>query len=531
MKNYGGIYDAHLDVLPAELKKITHPKPIFRSSTIFPAFHFPGVTTRFLFMGYWIIKRHIDQVGCVVTLRSLEGQVLNRSSFTVKKPKAYRIELASQLEEAHISLDKEFMGTLEIEVFSSVNLFFSFPAGVVNYYGPNFSTYVHSAQRVFNDFEDMVKFSGKKGPESGFSIYADGNREPFISLINGIEFVKDYSVQMEFLNKDNQSLKHEYKLGPLLPYQTHIIYPEREVDLQSFLKGSVGTVKVHHHLNWVYARLIVGNIRKNPPGLSITHSFLDCTEFASKMDYWKAAPSDWHAASLMVPLIQHHGRFTKMYFYPIYSPSEFSIDVEVYNAEGEKLASREEVLCIVSPSLSIHEISFQALCGELNMDTNMDLAARIIATPKPGTLLPVRVKIGLDVGLDPNGLSCNICTNLYPFNPKLETKPRTFRWLPIMMGQKNSSTWITNSSAAVEYIREAHAELIFYREKDERTLSRKITIPPSGFKVIYPQKDPELVEFLDNGIGWMVVKSSSPHANTYYFVEGSSGIVGGDHGF
>ena len=531
MKNYGGMYDTHLDVLPDDLKKITHPKPIFRSSTIFPVFHLPGVTSRFLFMGYWIIKRHIDQVGCVVTLRSLEGQVLNRSSFTIKTSKAYRIELAPQLEEANIPLDKEFIGSLEIEAFSSVNLFFSFPAGVINYYGPNFSTFVHSAQRVFNDFEDMVKFSGKKGPESGFSIYADGNREPFISVINGIELVRDYKVQMEFLNKENQTLEHEFDLGTLLPYQTHIIYPERQVDLQSFLKGNVGTVKVYHHLNWVYSRLVVGNIQKNPPGLSITHSFLDCTESTTKSDYWKAAPSDWHAAALMVPLVQYRGRFTKLYFYPIYSPSEFNIDVEIYNSEGTKLGFKEEVLCIASPSLSIHEISFHALCEELNIDTNSDLTARIIATPRPGTRLPARVKIGLDVGLNPDGLFCNICTNLFPFNPKLETKPRTYRWLPIMMDQKNSSVWITNSSPAVEYTREAHMELIFFREEDETTLSRKITIPPRGFKVIYPQKDSELVEFLGSGIGWMVVKSSSPHANTYYFVEGSSGAVGGDHGF
>ncbi|NGX43316.1 MAG: hypothetical protein K940chlam7_01611 [Chlamydiae bacterium] len=531
MANYGGMYDAHLDILPEDLKKNPFPKPIFRSSTIFPVFHFPGVTSRFLFMGYWIVKRQIKRLECVVTLRSLEGQVLNRASFTINKAKAYRIELAKQLERANISLEKHFMGSLEVEIFSSENLYFSFPAGIINYYGPSFSTFVHSTQRVYNDYEDMSKFQFSHRPESGFNIYADGNREPFIGLNNGIELIKDYKVQVEFINMDHETLKHEFNLGTLHPYQTHIIYPEREVDLQSFLKGKLGTAKVKHRLNWVFPRLAVGNIQKNPPAISVTHTYYDCTECTAQTDYWNQATPEWHNATLMVPLLTNHGHYTNIYFYPMYPASEFQIDIEIYNSEGAMLNAKENVLTIVSPSLIIREIAFKDICEELNIDTSENLTARIIANPKSGTKLPARVKIGLDIGKDAEGMPCNISTNLYPFNPKLETKPRTFRWLPIMMDQNNASVWITNSSAAKEYTREAQVELIFFREKDEKTLTRNIHIPPHGFRVIYPQQDVELEEFFEHGVGWLVVKSSSPHTNTYYFVEGSSGVVGGDHGF
>src|SRR5262249_4845138 len=153
------------------------PRPTVRSSAIFPVINDPGIHSRILFMGYWILKRNIHEILAVVNLRSLKGKLLGRQTFTISEPKTYRLELTEQLAQAGLPPDAPFSGSLEVEFFSTVNLVFPFPAVVINYYGEHFSTVVHTAQRIYNDFDDMNRNSQTQVPESGFNIYADEDRE------------------------------------------------------------------------------------------------------------------------------------------------------------------------------------------------------------------------------------------------------------------------------------------------------------------------------------------------------------------
>ena len=254
-------YYAHLENAMNVSKSDISPKPTFRSSAIFPMINLPGITSRVLFMGYWILKRNIREIASVVTLRSQEGKVLNRNNMMIQEAKTFRLELKDQLKQAGISTEDPFIGSLEIEFFSTVNLVFPFPALVINYYGDQFSTVVHTAQRVYNDFDDMRNNSQTHVPESGFNIYVDDDHEPFLSLINGAEAVPNSTLKMEFYNHEKEILTHEMNLGTLKPYETCLIYPAKEVDLASFLKGKVGAAKIYFDLKWVFPRLVVGNIQ------------------------------------------------------------------------------------------------------------------------------------------------------------------------------------------------------------------------------------------------------------------------------
>ena len=177
-------YYAHLQTAAlGSLQTPISPKPIFRSSAIFPMIKQPGVHSRILFMGYWILKRNIKEIAAVINLRSLEGKLLSRSTLSIQEAKTYRIELDKELEKAGLADQSIFYGSLEIEFYSTVNLVFPYPATVVNYYGENFSTVVHTAQRIYNDFDDMNNNSQTKVPESGFNIYADSEQEPFLGWL------------------------------------------------------------------------------------------------------------------------------------------------------------------------------------------------------------------------------------------------------------------------------------------------------------------------------------------------------------
>lgn len=507
-------------------------KPIFRTSAIFPAFQAPGISTRILFLGYWALKRNIPQITSVVTLRDVEGKVLSRNTTNIVEPRAHRVELADQLTTCGLPADTPFTGSLEIEFFSTVNLVFPYPAVAVNYYGPAFSSVVHTAQRVYNDYDDMRNNSQTDVPESGFNIYSDDNREPFLSMINGPLAVPDNHVEMQFFNSDGESMTHIVNLGEMKPYQTEVIYPARLFDLKKFLKGKVGAGKVKFHVNWIFPRLLVGNIQENPPAVTITHTYYDCTVAQSESDYWLPTHPEWYPAALMVPVSVHADQFTNIYFYPVYSPSKFAIDIEIYNTEGQRLGYKKDVLMINSPFKELKRIDIKALCLKLNIPLQKDLSARILARTLDNSRLPARVKLALDIGDNKvPQMPCNICTNLQPFNPKIETKPTTFRWFPVLTDQPEASLWILNTSPSIAGQKPDEVNLSFYREKDTETITRKATIPPNGFLVIRPLDDPELANFFGNEIGWCTAICSNPYTSTYYFAKNPSGVVGGDHGF
>lgn len=507
------------------------PRPTLRSSAIFPVIQTMGISSRVLFMGYWMLKRSIQELACIVTLRATPGNIISRTHRVITEAKSYTFELADQLELGGLARNIEFVGSIEVEFFSVHNLVFPFPAVVINYYGPKFSTVVHSAQRIYNDFDDMSRNSETKVPESGFNIYADKEREPFIGLINGPLHAEASMMQLHFINHAQKVFQEEIPLGPLAPYETSFIYPGRTYDLEKFLDGRPGAGKVKFHVDWIFPRLLVGNLHKEVPALTITHTYYDCSQACSSSDYWLPAEAGWHPASLMIPAIVSDFHYTNVYFYAIYSPSTFAIDVEIYNAEGTLLGTQKDAALIEAPQERYHWLELKEICRQLNIATDTDLGACIIARPVNDSRLPARIKIGIDIGIEGFQTPCNICANLHPFNPALEAKPISFRWSPILADQPKSYFWMMNSSPIVDYQKRAEINLTFFRQSDTETLKRTITLAPHSFFWIAPDQDSELKDFFQGAVGWVTATTNSPYTTCYYFAENASGVVGGDHGF
>jgi hypothetical protein len=527
MRSYSSVLESLAEKGPTKSLR----KPTFRTSAIFPALNLPGVATRICFVGYWMIKRRIPELTAVLTVRSEDGRIVGRTTHSIREAKAYRFELVDQLTAAAIPADTEFRGSLEIEFFSSRDLVFPFPAVIVNYYGPTFSSFVHTAQRVFNDIEDAREVLETSVPESGFNIYVDEDREPFFAIINGFEPVPDCRVQMEFYNHQGEGLQHDLRVGALKPYQMVLVHPADLVNLKSFLGGRVGTAKVQFNARWVFPRIVAGNRQRSLDALSITHTFYDCTKATTPADYWTQRAANRHPAALLVPLTTTGNRFTNVYFYPIFSPSTIEIDVEIYDADGRLLGKAPKAHKIVSPNTELHQIPLKDLCHQLGIPASKTHSAKIIARPVDGSSLPARLKLGLDLGLDDTKLPCNICVGLEPYNAAVESKPRAFRWAPLLADQPGAVVWFLNGSPAIDYQREALIDVVFYRESDDTTLARTLQLPPNGAATIRLGDDPELSTFLGGKVGWFTATSPNPHFNTFYFVEHPLGIVGGDHGF
>lgn len=506
-------------------------KPILRTSSIFPVFQEEGITTRLLFMGYWFVKRNIESLTQITSLRDANGKLLTRQVSPLTETKAYRIELSELLGLAGKDPNENFKGTIELEFYSLQNLFFPFPAVVVNYYGDNFSTVVHTAQRVYNNYEDMLANGETKVPEAGFNIYANDDYEPFVTMINGPEMCPNSHLHIECFNCNGHVMKETLLLGDLQPYSMRTLPLTELLPLKSFLGNHVGTMRISFDVRWVFPRLLVGNRQKNPPALAITHTYYDCTRAASTSDYWYAHNDEWYTASLMLPICAQDNAQTKFYFYPIYSPSSFNVDLEIYDKDGTRLATVENALHIRSPAAEFEFIDAAAHARQLGLEKEFPLNARLIARPDRETNLPSRIKLALDIGSGPQQLPCNICTNLQPFNPTLVDKKHSFKWMPALMDRENPEIWLMNSCSKIDYKDVAHLDVHFYREQDDAVLERSYDIPPFGSVVLRPHEDPELEEFFGDKIGWLTVVTSNPYTTTYYFSRPKNGIVGGDHGF
>jgi len=197
-------------------------KPILRSSGVFPVIKNENFSSRILFMGYWLLKRNIPEVGIIITLRSNDGKILLRKIQTINSSKAFSIELDSLLHE--ININSDFLGSLEIEFNTTRDMVFPYPALVLEYFGNDFSTCVHTIERIYNDFEDFNENEQSKVPESGFDIYCNQDLDSFIAFVNGPLKNQDGVVDYVITNSKSEKLRRSNNRTHFTLYRKKIFW-------------------------------------------------------------------------------------------------------------------------------------------------------------------------------------------------------------------------------------------------------------------------------------------------------------------
>ncbi len=501
-------------------------KPILRSSGIFPVIKNENFSSRILFMGYWLLKRNIPEVSIIITLRSNDGKILLRKIQTINSSKAFSIELDSLLHEINIKSD--FRGSLEIEFNTTRDMVFPYPALVLEYFGNDFSTCVHTIERIYNDFEDFNENEQSKVPESGFDIYCNQDLDSFIAFVNGPLKNQDGVVDYVITNSKSEKLRGSFHLGAINPHETKFIkLTEHISDLENFLGNSSGSISLSHNFEGFYPRLLVGNIQNSFPSVSFTHSYYDCTSCNSESDFWSRINDDFYDSSVYIPLFLTNNFFTDLVIYPNFSPSDFNLQIDLYDKMGNKIHRLDNFMVIKSKESKLIKIDFKKIIDDLNLDKNLVSSAHII-TKFLSSKIPSRIKFGLNIGIEKSKskLPCNICFNSKMGNPNIDSKPGSFHWAPIFV--QNSVVTISNSSSKKNYAKDATVELKFYRKEDSTTISKEIKLKPfSEFRLTL---DDDLKNFLKED-GWVTIKSNNPYIQGYYFVFHPSGSVAGDHFF
>ncbi|MGH1338220.1 MAG: hypothetical protein ACRBFS_19005 [Aureispira sp.] len=502
-------------------------KPVFRASAIFPVLHTEHFSSEILFLGYWLLKRKIKEIGLVITLRSEEGNILKRRNLTIDCVKAFSIRLSSLLE----NVEGIFYGSIELEVFSSKDMVFPYPAFVVTYYNEFFSTAVHTTGRVYNDIEDFNNNNNIRVAESGFDIYADDNLSPFIAFVNGPVEVKTPVFNCLITNSNGQDKKMSFSMNSIDKYQTCFVQLDDYIEgLGTFLGGQPGSIKIHHEFTSFFPRFIAGNFQKAPNLMSITHTYYDCSASDGSAHYWTRDQGEHHQSSTMVPLLLKKDYYTNLALYPIFSPSTYYISFEFFDEVGTLLHCLEKYQCVKSVDSEYRLIKFKEIVA--NFDWKDQVAStRIIINWEEGKI-PTRLKLGLNVGMEnqETQLPCNICFAPTIGNPRIDQKTGTFKWSPII-NKGNSILYFLNAPTHKKVFKEATIDMKIYRESDNECLKRTIQLAPFQQNKIDLAEDEELRNFLQGESGWVAANADNPYVNGWYFDVGASGLIAGDHSF
>ena len=517
-------YKKHLESRKSfgEKQKSTR-KPVYRGSAIFTIFESPMIKTRILFMGYWMLKNNIRELGLLITFRNEYGEILSRESDLINSHKPFEILVSDYIS----SKENEFIGSIELEIFSAIDLFFPYPAFVVNYFNKYSSCSVHTVGRIYNDYEDLIDNSTQTVKEAGFDLLPGKNFDPFFTFTNGFLTNNSFEFELEIINFDNKSFLKEIKFGELKPLQTCVIKIKDHLNLDEILNNKVGTIKIHHNLKGFFPRFICGNINKETSSISLTHSFYDSSKITSSSSYWINNNKDlMYDSTVFIPLFLDNDYYTDLKFYPIYSPSVHKVDIIFYDENGNKLLNLKEVLEIKKNNFL--KLNFKEIAIQNNLDLKNVKGA--LLTKKFEDKIPTRLKYGLNVGKlkSEYNMPTNICFASHVSNDKIINKPGTFKWLPIL-NHGHSIAVIENSSFIVDYKKIANVLITFYRVNSTETINEKIKIPANGQKRIYINS--KIKQFLKNKSGWLTVKSDNPFVKAWYFEFNESGIFGGDHSF
>jgi len=504
-------------------------RPVFRSSAVFQVVETKQVSTEINFLGYWLLKRNIREVDMVVSLRDAGGNLLQLKQETISEVKIFKIDVGDWLDELGRASNDEFIGSIELEVFSSQDLYFRYPAFVLVYYGEDFSTSVHTSGRIYNDIADQAENSQALVPETGFDVWAAKGCDPFFAFTNGAVANPNGIIDIRLLGGP-KVVEDSIELGKISAFETRFVMLKDYIDLETLLGGQKGAISLRHNFEGFFPRFVAGNFEDNQGAMSITHTYYDSTELDSDDVYIETPPDNLYHSSILLPFFSQKGIYSQLVLYPCSSPSSFALHFLYIDRNGKLLRDVMVDEKIVNSGNLYITFDFSDIALSNNIQLEQIACVKLVV--EFSGKIPSRLKMGLNVGQKhlKHQLPCNICFALEIGDERKLGKPSAFRWLPIL-NKGNSILVITNSGPSRSYERNAEVKLSFYREGDKECLARNITLGPDQTHAIELRNDQELREFLGAGIGWTTVHANNGSVNSWYFDLGKGGIVAGDHGF
>ena len=146
-------------------------------------------------------------------------------------------------------------------------------------------------------------------------------------------------------------------------------------------------------------------------------------------------------------------------------------------------------------------------------------------------MTPARLKFGYNISnKNKFNFPSNVCFNAVVPNMSMLNKKRTFKWAPII-NKKDSKIIVTNFSTLRKNFKNANVEIRFWREKDNKFISKKLIINDNGSYWFELNKEKKVKNFLKNKSGWITITGDSPFLSGFTVEDSKTGILGADHVF
>lgn len=241
-----------------------------RASAAFPLYLRDGCDLHIVFLNYWTIKNQIPAESILVNIRiygadgNLVGKystnnILEHNQFSI----SYILKHTSSIDGSN------FDGSVFVEVLSTKNIKFSFPAVTAIYQSGNLFSAVHSAGRIKNaDEAQIISYT----EETNWTCKFEEGISPFFHYFKGPTQPTIDHLLVSLRKKNGEIVKSKkVQIGNISVFGSKI-YMIREIfnDVQ-FNEGDFVSVRVEH--NSIFPRLVVGNFHYNKNFMEVTHSF------------------------------------------------------------------------------------------------------------------------------------------------------------------------------------------------------------------------------------------------------------------
>lgn len=519
-------YQDHLSnlIIKKNLKIIK--KPVLRSSAIFPFFLGKQLDTKITFLGYWFLKRKIKEVSVSITIRNKKGLELYYFNTLVNKTKSYEYSVKELLK--NVNIKKVSEGSIEIEINSTKDLVFPFPAITISIVNSNSITFVHTCGRIFNNFHDKAQNTKNHVPESGFDLIPNKNVKPFFSFVNGPNKLINSNLKLILINQLGEKIYEKIKINEIQPYETKIINILNKKK-RKFLNNKKGSIKIFHDFKDFFPRFMCGAIDNNKKFSTLTHSYYDLSSSKDKkIDLWKNPNHNiFFDSATSVPLFFLENKYTEFVIYPNYIKKKLSIKFEIFDFSGKNKNINYMYNLKKKPDRPIY-LNLTNIFNKLSNDKLKENYFARVSTIGEGET-PTRLKFGLNIGENKKkyNFTSNICFNTNIPVSNIVNKKASFKWSSIFPTD-GFEFFISNISYLKKGFKDANLKLTFW-DQDFKSYSKKIIIKDNGFFRFQYKKNTKLKKFLKNKTGWVTIQADNPFINGYYINFGNNGVVGADH--
>ena len=501
-------------------------RPTMRSSAIFPLIvQKDKIDSVYTFMGYWLRKRNIKLVTALINIRNELGDKIKILNYEINSTKTYVL----RGKDFFSKVPKLFYGSLEIEIFSGVDMVFPYPTITFALRGLNGMTFVHTSGRVYNNFDDLKSNSEVDVAETGFDILVGKDYSPFFSFVNGPIPIKKSTLEIELIDHNDNHLLQKRKIKNIPPYGLVWINILKKNFNFKKLVGTKLTVKIKHNLKGFFPRFICGNIYRNFSDISLTHSYYDNSTVNEPDSVYKnPSKISFYDSIFAIPFDQSFDDI-ELAIYPNFSFSPTTLSFELFDFDGNFIKTSQTKIRISDGSNKLIYLSVFKLFKNSELLSKKGMVKVIV---DGNGAVPSRMKFGLNLSKvkKKNNLPSNICFNAIVPNKKYLHKPGTFRWCPIF-SSSFQKIYLHNTSFVKKGFGNAKLKLELCREIDSNKLKWTINLKENCSIEIINKKSKKISLFLKGSIGWITIQSSIPFISGYYVTDFNKGVIGADHIF